>query len=55
VRRRGWFGYDPRSAHDRAALDRLADNERPAWQALWRDVDDLAKQVAKQDKAGEKR
>jgi serine/threonine-protein kinase len=40
---------DLASVRDRAALDRLADNERAAWQALWRDVDDLAKQVANKD------
>ena len=38
---------DLASVRDRAALDRLADNERAAWQALWRDVDELAKRVAK--------
>ncbi|HEY7314137.1 MAG TPA: tetratricopeptide repeat protein [Gemmataceae bacterium] len=29
------------------ALDRLGDNERAAWQALWRDVDELRTRVAK--------
>ncbi len=45
---------DLASVRDAAALDRLAAHERAAWQALWRDVDELAKRVAKQDKAGEK-
>ena len=39
---------------DPAALDRLPDNERAAWQALWRDVDELAKRVAKTDTAKKK-
>ncbi len=46
---------DLASVRDAAALDRLAANERAAWQALWRDVDALAKRVANNDKAGEKR
>jgi hypothetical protein len=46
---------DLSSVRDPQALGRLPDNERVAWQALWRDVDELAKRVAKQDKAGEKR
>jgi tetratricopeptide (TPR) repeat protein len=37
------------SVRDPQALDRLADNERAAWQALWRDVDELAKRLAKKD------
>jgi tetratricopeptide (TPR) repeat protein len=40
---------DLASVRDPQALDRLADNERAAWQALWRDVDELAKRVAKKD------
>ena len=40
---------DLASVRDPAALDRLADNERAAWQALWRDVDELANRVAKKD------
>jgi hypothetical protein len=35
------------SVRDPPALDRLADNERMAWQALWRDVDELLTRVAK--------
>jgi hypothetical protein len=31
---------------DRQALDRLPEDERAAWQALWRDVDELAKKDA---------
>jgi serine/threonine-protein kinase len=46
---------DLASVRDPLALDRLSDNERAAWQALWRDVDELAKRVAKQDKLGEGR
>jgi serine/threonine-protein kinase len=38
-----------------SALDHLPDHERAAWQALWREVDELAKRVADKDKAGEKR
>jgi hypothetical protein len=30
-------------------LNRMLDNERTAWQALWRDVDELQSRVAKQD------
>jgi tetratricopeptide (TPR) repeat protein len=40
-------GPDLASVRDPQALDRLPDNERAAWQALWRDVDELAKRVAK--------
>jgi hypothetical protein len=35
---------DLASIRDRPALDRLADKKRAAWQALWRNVDGLAKQ-----------
>jgi serine/threonine-protein kinase len=35
------------SVRDHPALDRRAEAERAAWQALWRDVDELAKRVAK--------
>jgi tetratricopeptide (TPR) repeat protein len=38
------------SVRDRQALDRLHKDERAEWQALWRDVDELAKQVAKNAK-----
>jgi hypothetical protein len=31
---------------ERPALDRLPEGERAALQALWRDVDELAKRVA---------
>jgi hypothetical protein len=37
---------DLASVRDASALDHLGDNERAAWQALWRDVDELAKRVA---------
>jgi hypothetical protein len=37
------------SVRDHPALDRLAEAERAAWQALWRDVDELAKRAAKKD------
>jgi hypothetical protein len=39
---------------DPAALDHLPDNERVAWQALWRDLDELAKREAKTDTAKKK-
>ncbi len=32
---------------DRVALERLAENERAAWQALWSDVDELAARMVK--------
>jgi Flp pilus assembly protein TadD len=35
------------SVRDPQALDRLPEDERTAWRALWRDVDELAKRVAK--------
>jgi hypothetical protein len=38
---------DLASIRDPEALDHLADNERAAWRSLWRDVDELAKRVAK--------
>jgi serine/threonine-protein kinase len=38
---------DLASVREPAAVDRLPDNERAAWQALWRDVDELAKRAAK--------
>ena len=38
---------DLASVRDPQALDRLGDNERAAWQALWRDVDELLTRVAK--------
>jgi hypothetical protein len=37
------------SVRDHPALDRLAEAERAAWRALWRDVDELTKRVAKED------
>ncbi|HTU92576.1 MAG TPA: tetratricopeptide repeat protein [Gemmataceae bacterium] len=40
---------DLASVRDPQALDRLPENERAAWQALWRDVDELAKRAAKKD------
>jgi hypothetical protein len=30
--------------------ERLPENERVAWQALWRDVDELLTRVSKKDK-----
>jgi tetratricopeptide (TPR) repeat protein len=41
------WSSDPAFAavHDPSALDRLPDNERAAWQSLWRDVEELAKRV----------
>jgi hypothetical protein len=38
---------DLASVRDPQALDRLSDNERAVWQALWRDVDELLSRVAK--------
>lgn len=32
-----------------SALNRLPDSKRTAWQALWRDVDELAERLAKAD------
>jgi tetratricopeptide (TPR) repeat protein len=40
---------DLASVRDRPALDRLPEDERAAWQALWRDADELAERVAKED------
>ena len=37
------------SVRDRQALDRLHEDERAEWQALWCDVDALAKRVAIKD------
>jgi hypothetical protein len=37
------------SVRDALALDRLPENERSAWRALWRDVDKLLSRVAKKD------
>jgi serine/threonine-protein kinase len=45
---------DLASVRDPQALDRLPDNERAAWQALWGDVDDLARRVAITDTAKKK-
>jgi tetratricopeptide (TPR) repeat protein len=36
---------DLASVREPQALDHLPDNERASWQALWRDVDELAKKV----------
>jgi serine/threonine protein kinase/tetratricopeptide (TPR) repeat protein len=36
---------DLASVRDPQALERLSDNERAAWQVLWRDVDELAKKA----------
>ena len=50
-----WRGDpDLASVRDPRALDRLPENERAAWQALWRDVDELAKRFENKDKAGRK-
>jgi tetratricopeptide (TPR) repeat protein len=38
---------DLASFRDRPGLERLPEGERAAWQALWRDVDELAKRVTK--------
>jgi serine/threonine-protein kinase len=38
---------DLAAVREQPALDRLPDGERAAWQALWRDVEELAKQAAK--------
>jgi hypothetical protein len=40
---------DLASVREPQALDRLPDNENAAWQALWRDVDELLSRVAKKD------
>jgi hypothetical protein len=40
---------DLASLRDSAALGRLPENERAAWQALWRDVDELLERVVKKD------
>jgi hypothetical protein len=37
------------SVRDELTLERLPENERDAWQALWRDVDELLKRVAKKN------
>jgi Flp pilus assembly protein TadD len=43
-----WKGdSDLASVRDAQALERLPDNERADWQALWRDVDELLEQAAK--------
>jgi hypothetical protein len=38
---------DLASLRDPQSLDRLPDDERAAWQALWREVDELTKRLAK--------
>jgi hypothetical protein len=40
---------DLASVRDPKALDRLAEDERAAWRALWRDVGDLAARLTKAD------
>jgi hypothetical protein len=40
---------DLASVRDSQALDRLPGDERAAWQALWRDVDELAARAEKTD------
>ncbi len=40
---------DLASVRDPQALDHLSEDERAAWQALWRDVDELAKRGANKD------
>jgi hypothetical protein len=40
---------DLASVRDRSALDRLPEHERAAWQALWREVDELLSRVAQRD------
>ena len=51
-----WRGDpDLASLRESSSLDRLPDNERAAWQALWREVDELAKRVAMRDRADEGR
>jgi serine/threonine-protein kinase len=45
-----WKGdSDLVSVRDGQALDLLAENERDAWRALWRDMDELLKRVSKKD------
>jgi eukaryotic-like serine/threonine-protein kinase len=39
------------SVRERIALQRLPEHERAAWQALWRDVDAMAKRLATADKS----
>jgi hypothetical protein len=43
------------SVRDPQALDRLPENERAAWQALWRDVDELVIRVAKKNEPTKRR
>jgi tetratricopeptide (TPR) repeat protein len=42
---------DLASIRDPRALEHLPENERIAWQALWRDVDELLSRLAKEDEA----
>jgi hypothetical protein len=45
-----WKGdSDLVSVRDAQALDRLPENERAAWQSLWRDVHELLTRVEKRD------
>jgi hypothetical protein len=46
---------DLASVRDPQALDRLPENERTAWQAMWRDLDELLTQVAKKVKPTKQR
>jgi hypothetical protein len=41
---------DLAAVRSREGLDRLPQAERAAWQALWRDVAELAKRVAEKDR-----
>jgi hypothetical protein len=40
---------DLASVRDPQALGRLHENERAEWQALWRNVEELAKRVSKKE------
>jgi serine/threonine-protein kinase len=51
-----WRGDpDLASVREPQALDRLPENERAAWRALWREMDELLKRVAKKDEPAEDR
>jgi hypothetical protein len=55
-RPRHWRGNaDLASVRDPQALDRLADDDRAAWQTLWRGVDELAERLAKKGEAAKGR
>jgi serine/threonine-protein kinase len=53
--RLAWWRRDPdlASIRDPQALGRLPDNERVAWQSLWRDAEELAKRVTESGAARE--